>query len=53
MASESVAGVMHGGVMLMNATSEFDLRCDSPAWENPGRPKAIFRLRLDRDHNHD
>jgi hypothetical protein len=24
MASESVAGVMHGDVMLMNATSEFD-----------------------------
>jgi len=35
MASENVAGVMHGGVMLvlMNATSEFDPRCDSPAGE--------------------
>jgi hypothetical protein len=53
MASESVAGVMHGDVMLMNATSEFDPHWDSPAWEKSRRPKAIFRLRLNRDHNHD
>jgi hypothetical protein len=41
MASESVAGVMHAGLMLMNATSEFDPRSDL-AWENPGRPNANF-----------
>jgi hypothetical protein len=55
MASENVAGVMHGGVMLvlMNATSEFDPRCDFPGVEESGPAESIFRLRLDRDHSHD
>jgi hypothetical protein len=46
MASESVAGVMHGDVMLMDATSEFDPRCDSPASEKSGPAESDFSIEI-------